>query len=234
VLQANQIDIAFLIARAQRRGYIVCFRETVPEPIQVTETGPKRFSGASQKFMYFGPSNLLQQQQLQQMGERAERLKLDWGSSLLDFRPSINLSTNLWSTVKISFWNRRNRSQRTISYALQDLWKDEHGLNHDLQPIIAAAELGENEVSGVPVHTEGEARDLVRNTLRENFLQVLTAEGTAVGHPELRACSRVRIGGMGFPFDGAYFLTSTTHTIDDGGYRTQFSARREELTEGQA
>jgi hypothetical protein len=35
--------------------------------------------------------------------------------------------------------------------------------------------------------------------------------------------------GMGDRFNGRYFLTSTTHTISDGGYTTTFECRREEV-----
>jgi phage protein D len=79
------------------------------------------------------------------------------------------------------------------------------------------------------VHDDAEAQTLVRNVLRENFVGLVTAEGTTVGQPELRAGSRVEITHVGPPFEGTYFVTGTTHTIDDGGYRTQFSARREQL-----
>jgi hypothetical protein len=37
----------------------------------------------------------------------------------------------------------------------------------------------------------------------------------------------VRIEGLGPDFSGDYRITSATHSIDTGGYRTSFEARRE-------
>jgi hypothetical protein len=38
----------------------------------------------------------------------------------------------------------------------------------------------------------------------------------------------VRIAGLGVRFSGEYFVTETTHTINDSGYITRFNARRED------
>jgi hypothetical protein len=38
---------------------------------------------------------------------------------------------------------------------------------------------------------------------------------------------KVVIGGVGARFSGTYFITDTTHSINDGGYVTRFNARRE-------
>jgi phage protein D len=232
VTQANTTDIAFLIQRARRRGYIVCFRENLPPRTASGVVGSRPGGGTPQKFIYFGPSNLFRDQEAVRMGERKELLELGWGKALVELRPTMNLSTTLWSKVTVGFWDRRAKKKTKIDYRLQQLWSDEAGLNEDLEPLISAAGLAEYEVSNVPVHTEGQARDLARNTLRENFLQLVVAEGSTVGHPELRACSRVAVSGVGAPFNGTYFLTSTTHSIDDNGYRVQFSARRENLRQG--
>ena len=48
-----------------------------------------------------------------------------------------------------------------------------------------------------------------------------------MGLPDLRAGRTVQIGGLGNRFNGIYFITDTTHTIGNDGYRTTFNARRE-------
>jgi uncharacterized protein len=231
VTQANQTDIGFLVERAKRRGYIVAFRENLP-PRPAGATGPRSTAGTPLKFLYFGPSDLLQRTELERLGDRAERFELAWGSSLIDFKPTVNVSSNLWSEVSVQLWNRRTKTGRKVSRTLEQLWGEEHGLNADLAPLLRplmSTAMGFKKVDDIPVRTEDQARDLARNTLRENFLGLVTAEGTTVGHPEIRACSRVELKGVGV-LSGAYFVTQTTHTIDDGGYRTQFSARREETS----
>ena len=55
----------------------------------------------------------------------------------------------------------------------------------------------------------------------------LTASGTVVGEPRLRAGNVLRIEGAGEEFGGLYRATGVTHTIDSGGFRTSFEARKE-------
>lgn len=55
----------------------------------------------------------------------------------------------------------------------------------------------------------------------------LTATGTVVGEPKLRAGNVVRIEGAGEEFGGLYRVTGLTHTLDGGGFRTRFEARKE-------
>lgn len=55
----------------------------------------------------------------------------------------------------------------------------------------------------------------------------LTASGTVIGDPTVRAGNVIRIEGAGEEFGGLYRATSVTHTIDSGGFRTQFEGRKE-------
>jgi hypothetical protein len=48
-----------------------------------------------------------------------------------------------------------------------------------------------------------------------------------VGLPDLRAGRKVRIRGLG-RYSGLYAVTTTTHTLGQGGYSTDFSARMEQ------
>ena len=55
----------------------------------------------------------------------------------------------------------------------------------------------------------------------------LTASGTVIGDPTIRAGNVLRIEGVGEEFGGLYRATGVTHTIDGGGFRTRFEARKE-------
>jgi hypothetical protein len=63
-------------------------------------------------------------------------------------------------------------------------------------------------------------------TLRKSLREFLTATGSTFGMSDLRPGVYVNIDGMYPPFDGYYYVTETTHTVDGTGYRTQFSLRR--------
>ena len=49
--------------------------------------------------------------------------------------------------------------------------------------------------------------------------------------PELRAGTKVLIGGLGARLSGEYLVTKTTHGFSDRGYTVQFEARREHIPE---
>jgi phage protein D len=225
--QANETDMAFLVRLAQRRGYVVGFREFLPPP-PAGQEGPRYSTQVPQRFLYFGPSNLLQRPDLMKMGERKKPLELRWGLSLVDFKPTFTVSSSQFEKVNATFWNRQTKEQVPTVYTLDDLWTDEHGLNKDLKPHINRLAMGSTDVTHVPFDSKAEARDAARATLRDNFLGMVTATGTTVGQPELRACSRVQVSGIGV-LDGSWFLTSVTHTLDENGYLTTFSARREQV-----
>ena len=55
----------------------------------------------------------------------------------------------------------------------------------------------------------------------------LTGSGSTVGDPRIKASRVVNLEGLGDQFGGLYRITSATHTIDGGGYRTSFQARKE-------
>ena len=55
----------------------------------------------------------------------------------------------------------------------------------------------------------------------------LTASATVLGEPNLRAGQVVRIENAGEEFGGLYRVTSVTHSIDSGGFRTKFAGRKE-------
>lgn len=55
----------------------------------------------------------------------------------------------------------------------------------------------------------------------------LTGSGSTVGDPRIRAGTVLRLEGLGEQFGGLHRVTSATHTLDEGGYRTSFEVRKE-------
>ena len=86
----------------------------------------------------------------------------------------------------------------------------------------------EERVVEEPVFTQREADERARAILLERSKDLVKASGTCIGLPDLRAGQRVKISGLGARFSGEYFVTDTTHTINDSGYITKFNVRREE------
>lgn len=198
VFMNNQFDILFLFQRARRRGYSVYLD----------------FDKATNKeFIYFGPSHLI----------REVAYELEWGKSLIQFRPTLTTAKQI-QKVTVRGWDRRTGKpiEATAQLGEKDL---EVGREH-----LALADVvqGRHEViTDQPVHTADEAKSLAKKTLKEQLQELIKASGSTVGLPDLRAGSKVEIKKLGKRFDGEYFVVDSTHTINDGGYRTTFNARKE-------
>jgi uncharacterized protein len=224
ITQNNESDIGFLMRRGKRLGYVLLYRE-VTDASPVTRRDVQGV--ATRKVLYFGPSPILTASQIAALGMSEDELDLRWGASLIELRPSLNLSSTIWKKVRVGVWDRRDRSRPSTEYSVDELISAESDLNGDLRPLLRDDLLGEHELSGEPVRNRDDGMVLLRAAMRENFLTAVTADGSTVGHPDLRSGAKVRIGGVGPIFNGTWFVTSTTHTLDDSGYLTQFSARRE-------
>jgi phage protein D len=96
-----------------------------------------------------------------------------------------------------------------------------------LEKIATAGQAGDKveSVSDYVALTEEEARRFGLGILKRNVDETLTASGTVIGDPRVRAHTTLKIEGVG-RFDGFYYVTSAEHRLDSGGYETSFNVRR--------
>jgi phage protein D len=208
VSQNNQYDIDFLLTRARRRGYVVYLREGDPS----AETADEK-----QTHLYFGPSDG------KVPGVRDVTFQLNWGASLIDFRPTLT-TANQVKSVTIKGWDRTKKKALSVKVSLDD---KELAINKDLHELLNVCDPREEIVVDKPVHSEKEARSVAIAILKDRHKEIVKAAVTCLGLPDLRAGTKVAIGGLGARFSGTYFVTDTVHTINDSGYITKFNARRE-------
>lgn len=207
VAEQNQYDIDFLLARARQRGYVMFIQEADPQV------------RGSQRRLYFGPS-----QEGRIPGLRDVTFKLEWGKSLIDFRPTLTTANQVRS-VTVNGWNRRTGRPIQERASLDDR---EFTRNRDLFELLQRCDPREEIVVEEPVFTPRQARDRARAILMDRQKEMVKASATTVGLPDLRAGKQVQIEGLGARFSGTYFITETTHTIGGNGYTTRFNARRED------
>jgi hypothetical protein len=162
------------------------------------------------------------------------RLTLAWGESLLSFAPRV---TTIGQVIGVAV--KFTLPLIPFSFVMTVSWDfDREAL---LVRVIPGAVAGAiKSVLGGPVlslinrklQTPGDIANAalaITRLLRNKVNNRLTASGSAVGDPRLRAGAVVRIDGVGPDFSGNYRITSATHTMDAAGYRTAFKARREIL-----
>ena len=209
IAQKNQFDIDFLLARARARSYVVFIQER-DENVR-----------GSQRRLYFGPS-----EGGRIPGLRDDIYKLEWGKSLIDFKPTLT-TANQFKSVRVNGWNRARRQPISVTVTLDDR---ELNRNQDLYEMLKVCDPREEDIVDVPVFSEQQARRLAIARLKDRQREMVKASGTTIGLPALRAGKQVVLDKVGARFNGTYFVTETTHTIGNGGYTTSFNARRENDT----
>ena len=209
VAQNNEFDVDFLWRLARKRGYVI---KVITEENTAT--------GEVEDKLYFGPPR-----------DETEppKYELEWGKSLIDFKPTIT-TANQFKSVTVRGWNRAKQEEIK---ATVDLNHDKVRLeNPDLHCLIQHCDAREEDVVDLPVFTKDEAEKKAIALLLDQTREIVKASGTTVGLPELRAGSRILIKGLGSRISGEYFVTESTHTINNSGYITKFKARREQPAQG--
>lgn len=151
---------------------------------------------------------------------------LEWGKSLVSFQPSF-ATANQPDQVIVRYWNPQNKRKFEGTATRADLIQDgiidptvDFGVKQG--PLSKKQEL----VTDLVVQSDAEAKTAAKRRLKILAQGLITGKGRTVGLPDLRSGNKIRIVGVG-RYDGLYHVTETTHTLGEGGYTTEFSARKE-------
>lgn len=201
LVQDNVYDLVFLTERARANGYDLL----VEEP----PGGTRR--------LYFGPSTEI----------RREAYRLVYGGSLIEFQPNLTTANQVGEVV-VRGWDPIRKEKIEYRATLTEL--ETEGLGAGVAPGVQKSFEDRKEIVATKVvESQAEARRLAIETLQQIAKGLVTATGSTLGLPKLRAGSVIEVGGLGERFSGRYFVTDTTHAVGDTGYTTQFGCRREEV-----
>jgi phage protein D len=202
LFQDNQYDIVFLMDRARAIGYELY--------IEYGENNESK--------LVFKPST-----------QGKKTYLLEWGRSMLNFRPTLT-TANQVSEVVVTGWNPDTKARVVGRARRDDMETRALGLDQDIQVIERSMAQRVEVVADRPVTTTAEAEQEARETLEKISKGMVKGSGTTVGLPDLRAGTYIEIKNLGEIFSGNYYVTQTTHSINDSGYTTTFNARKEERT----
>jgi uncharacterized protein len=203
----NQFPIVFLLQRARDIGYDLSMTPDVKDE----KGNPKVIT------FHYRPS----------IEVTNRTYTLEWGKSLVSFQPTLQ-TANQVSEVTVRGWNPQAKKPFEATATRADMAKE---------GVVSPADVGVTEsplaqkleiVVDHPVQSKDEATKIAKQTFKQLAQGLVEAKGKTVGLPDLRAGRKIEIKGVGKRFSGTYMITSTTHTIGDGGYTTDFSARREQ------
>ena len=150
-------------------------------------------------------------------------VSLTYGRSLLDFTPRISDAGQI-GAVTANVWEPG--AKRTVAVTLGWDWT-KMGLTIQVQPGQAKPSTGDSDLVIDQPLTVGTAPRRLISELFPKLNNRVTGSASAVGDPALRPGAVLKIDGVGTQFGGFYRVTSATHTIDSGGYRTQCELRKE-------
>lgn len=211
----NQYPIVFLMQRARDTGYDISIEDSTD-----ADTNKRTIT-----FHYRSSSAVL-----------LPAYVLEWGKSLISFQPTLQTARQV-NSVTVTGWNVKTKQPITKTASRADLVKKG-------EKLVAPEDLGvkENDLSQKLEITVDrgfkdpeEAQSVAEKTLRQLAQGLVVAKGKTIGLPDLRAGSKVNI--YMYPLDtmppatdrfsGTYSVTATTHTLNESGYTTEFSARME-------
>jgi hypothetical protein len=163
----------------------------------------------------------------------APDLTLKYGRSLIDFTPRLSAVGQI-AAISARFWKPEIKMEFTVTVSWD--W-DRNSLNVSIAPGFGAPgvvepkrdespEKGTLMLVEEPVN-QFTAPRVILSKLLSRLNQRLTGSGSTVGDPRIQAGVVLRLEGLGEQFGGLYRVTSATHTIDSGGYRTSFEVRKE-------
>jgi phage protein D len=154
---------------------------------------------------------------------QTEAVTLEWGKSLASFSP--RLSTSDQAGIQVIRGYDAELAQAIVA-SIPVL-----ALDADLDTIVER--LGSNFVERLArmgrkvIHDQQptnffDATLIAKSVLKSMLEGLYEGSGSCIGMPKLRAGDQIEIRGVGKRFSGRYRLSKVTHTINGGGYQTQF------------
>ncbi len=158
-----------------------------------------------------------------------EILTLELKKDLISFRPTLK-TAGLVTEVEVRSHNPKDPGNPIVGKAPSGSEKvQEPGKKTGSQ--IAKERHGNvrKVITNVAVASKEEAESIARAELDKASDGLIEGEGECIGIPQLRKGVNIRLEKMGKRFSGKYYVKGTTHTMNDSGYRTKFSVKRNAL-----
>jgi hypothetical protein len=155
-------------------------------------------------------------------------LSLKWGMSLSEFSPKVTTVGDIGG-ISVRIWVAAIK----MEFILTAGWDfDRAAFNFSIKPGIGnLAKFNDPKAETKTIDAGGtgflEAPKKILSDLLPRLNNRVTGSGSTIGNVKMRASRVVNLDGLGDTFSGLWRLTSTHHTLDAGGYKTSFDARKE-------
>jgi phage protein D len=159
--------------------------------------------------------------------DRSPALTLQWGRHLRSFSPRVsvhNMATKV--TVRSSQTSHGGGKAPLVGEAKAGDERVKMGKETGSQAAKRVHKENEVLITDRDIMSQEEAREMALARLEARSLGFITGRGSVIGDPNIRARQVVEVTDLGKRFSGNHYITSTTHTIDSSGYRTDFEVKR--------
>lgn len=152
---------------------------------------------------------------------------LKWGESLMDFTPRLTtvgdvagISARVWiSSLKIELVLIVSWDFDRAAFDVQIYPNLMGDIDEDVGANKKTLAIAPTSPALAPQHILKELLPRLNNRL--------TGSGSSIGNPNIKAGAVINLEGLGEQFSGLYRITSATHSIDSGGWRTSWQVRQE-------
>lgn len=200
ISQVAQSDWDFLRARAQETGHEVAV--------------------VLGKFVWRKPTQASSAPAPGDLSASPDRLQLVVGKELIRFRPRLTAAGQV-AEVEVRGWDPKAKKELVARRRTATT-----GASPALAPSEVASVFGAQRPSvhtDLALHTQAEVEAAAKALAETLGAAAVEADGEPVGDPRLTAGTAVSISLAGWPYDGAYTLTTARHVYDREGYRTHLS-----------
>jgi phage protein D len=153
---------------------------------------------------------------IKQKSSKEEILTLELGKDIISFSP-IMKTTGLLAEVIVRGHNPQDPNNSFIGEA-----KAEGELLFLLKKMCSTA-LPKKVITNVIVESKEQANEIAKAELTKASYTYIEGDVECIGLPQIRADTSIVLSKMGERFSNKYYVTKTSHTIDNNGYRTRFS-----------
>ncbi|MCP5049700.1 MAG: phage late control D family protein [bacterium] len=161
--------------------------------------------------------------------EQQEILTLQLGKDIISFNPRLNTS-KIVTRVEVRQENPTDPGNPNVGIATAgDERPQEPGKTTAGQLLEKFGGVEVNKVIPVPVNQKVDVRKMATSEMDKANDSLITGETQSIGIPMIHPGVCIRLEKMGKLFSGKYFVTEATHTINNEGYRTNFSVKRNAL-----
>lgn len=158
-----------------------------------------------------------------------EILSLELNKDIISFRPVFK-TTGLVTEVEVRGHNPKDPTKPIIGKATVGSERPQEPKKKTGSQIAKERYKNVKKViTNVAVTSKEQADAIAKSELNKASDGLIEGDGECIGLPKLRKGVNIKLEKMGNRFSGKYFVKGTTHTINESGYRTRFSVKRNSI-----